>query len=55
MEERNGRVVKKVADWGRESGLAGLRDQDAEIHFFTLLLEYARVMNDERDHLMFTL
>jgi hypothetical protein len=55
MDERNGRVAKKVADWGREWGLAGLRDQDAEIYFFRLLLEYARVMNDERDHLGFTL
>lgn len=55
MEEGNGRWAKKVADGGREWGLAALRDQDAEIYFFRLLLEYARVMNDEREHLGFVL
>ena len=51
MDESNERLARKVANWGREWGLVSLRDVDAEIYFFRLLLEYARVMNDERDHL----
>jgi Glycosyl transferase family 90 len=41
----------KVADWGRQWALRTLRDEDAEIYMFRLLLEYGRVMNDDRDHL----
>jgi hypothetical protein len=55
MAEENSLVGKKVSDWGREWALKTLRDEDAEIYFFRLLLEYARVMNDERDHLGFVL
>jgi len=55
MREENYRFSKKVADWGREWTLGTLRDQDAEIYMFRLLLEYARVMNDDRDRLGFTL
>jgi len=55
LDGSNERLARKVANWGREWGLASLRDVDAEIYFFRLLLEYARVMNDERDHLGYVL
>lgn len=55
MADENSLMGKKVAGWGREWALKTLRDEDAEIYFFRLLLEYARVMNDARDHLGFVL
>ena len=51
MKVENTLWAKKVADWGREWALATLRDEDAEVYLFRLLLEYARVMNDDRDKL----
>lgn len=55
MTEENWSWAKKVADWGREWSLQTLRDVDAEIYMFRLLLEYARVMSDQRDELGFVL
>jgi Glycosyl transferase family 90 len=55
MAEKNSYWGKRIADAGREWALQTLRDQDAEVYFFRLLLEYARVMNDERDRMGFTL
>jgi hypothetical protein len=53
MSEKNSLWGKRVADWGREWTTGTLREVDAEIYLFRLLLEYARVMNDERDRLGF--
>jgi len=55
MKVENTLWAKKVADWGREWALETLRDEDAEVYLFRLLLEYARVMNDDRDRLGFVL
>ena len=55
MDENNGVWAKKIADWGRDWSLKTLRNEDAEVYFFRLLLEYARVMNDDRDRLGFVL
>ena len=55
MAEENWVWGKKIADWGREWSMGTLRNEDAEIYMFRLLLEYARVMNDERSHLGFVL
>jgi Glycosyl transferase family 90 len=55
MNEKNYYWSKKVADAGREWALGALRDVDAEIYLFRLLLEYARVMNDDRERLGFVL
>lgn len=55
MAEENHFWGKKVADSGREWAMGALRNEDAEIYMFRLLLEYARIMNDDRDRLGFTL
>ena len=54
MNEENYGLAKRVADAGREWTTKTLRNQDAEIYMFRLLLEYARVMNDDRDVLGYT-
>lgn len=55
MAEENAPWAKKIADWGREWALKTLRNEDAEVYLFRLLLEYARVMNDDREKLGFVL
>jgi Glycosyl transferase family 90 len=55
MSLKNEYWSKRIADAGREWALQTLRNEDAEIYLFRLLLEYGRVMNDERDRLGFTL
>jgi len=55
MREENFGWGKNLADGGRKWALRTLRNEDAEIYMFRLLLEYARVMHDERDTLGFTM
>jgi len=55
MAPENSAWSKKIADWGSEWALQTLRHEDAEVYMFRLLLEYARVMNDDRDNLGFVL
>ena len=55
MASENSGWGKKIADWGSEWALQTLRHEDAEVYMFRLLLEYARVMNDDRDNLGFVL
>jgi len=55
MSPENQIWSKRIADWGSEWALQTLRQEDAEVYMFRLLLEYARVMNDDRDKLGFVL
>jgi hypothetical protein len=55
MNSDNSMWGKKIADWGREWAGQTLRNEDAEIYMFRLLLEYGRIMNDQRDKLGYTL
>ena len=55
MKEENLPFGKKIAEWGREWTRQTLRSEDAEVYMFRLLLEYGRVMNDERERLGYTL
>lgn len=45
----------KVADRGREWSNKVLRNEDLEVWFFRLLLEYARVVDDDRESIGFEL
>ncbi len=42
-------VAKKIAEQGREWANKVLRREDIEVYTFRLLLEYARIMDDNRD------
>ncbi|KAK4917558.1 hypothetical protein LTR28_013270 [Elasticomyces elasticus] len=48
--EAEGRVqAVRMAEAGREWANKALRNEDFEVWFFRLLLEYARVIDDERE------
>jgi hypothetical protein len=40
---------RKVAERSREWARRGLRNEDLEVWMFRLLLEYGRVVDDERE------
>lgn len=44
-------VAKKLADQGREWAHKVLRREDIEVYTFRLLLEYARIIDDNRDRI----
>lgn len=50
----NGDKAKWIADQGKEFAQTMLRKEDMEIYFFRLLLEYARVVDDRRDEIGFS-
>ena len=45
----HGAVAKKIADQGRDWANKVLRREDIEVYTFRLLLEYARLIDDNRD------
>lgn len=49
------REAELIAESGREWSKKALRKEDMEIYFFRLLLEWARLTDDNRDELGFTL
>lgn len=49
--ERHDREAKRLADQGREWAKKVLRREDIEIYMFRLLLEYARIIDDNRDRI----
>lgn len=46
-------VAREVARNGREWALRALRKEDMQVYMFRLLLEWGRVVNDEREHLFY--
>ena len=49
IEDPSGKEIgKKIAAQGREWAWKALREDDLEINFMRLLLEYARIMDDDR-------
>lgn len=47
--------AERIAEQGREWANKAIRKEDMEIYFFRLLLEWARMTNDARDKLGFTI
>ncbi|KAJ6145461.1 hypothetical protein N7470_009356 [Penicillium chermesinum] len=43
--------AQAIATQGRDWAQVALRDEDMEIYLYLLLLEYARVIDDNRDHI----
>ncbi|KAI5804355.1 glycosyl transferase family 90-domain-containing protein [Geopyxis carbonaria] len=54
-EEGGDAVAKRIADEGRRWAKKVLRNEAMDVWFFRLLLEYGRVIDDERDTIGFTL
>ncbi|KAF2214947.1 glycosyltransferase family 90 protein [Cercospora zeae-maydis SCOH1-5] len=52
-EEEGKELASKVAEEGRSWAKSALRNDDFEVWFFRLLLEYARVIDDEREGIGF--
>ncbi|CAK1356094.1 unnamed protein product [Cercospora beticola] len=53
-EEEGKEMALRVAEEGRTWAKSALRNEDFEVWFFRLLLEYARVIDDEREGIGFT-
>lgn len=54
--EPEGRAaIRRMADGSRAWAAAALRNEDMEVWFFRLLLEYGRLVDDDRDNLGFEL
>ncbi|TKX18955.1 hypothetical protein C1H76_8844 [Elsinoe australis] len=54
-EEEGRRTAERLAEQGRMWAEKTLRNEDFEVWFFRLLLEYARVIDDERENIGFDL
>ena len=53
-QEEEGQVqAQRLADQGREWAGQVLRNEDFEVWFFRLLLEYGRLVDDDREHIGF--
>ena len=48
-EEAGQRAAKAMADAGRDWAQKVLRNEDFEVWFFRLLLEYGRLLDDDRE------
>ena len=53
MEDEGLEIGKKIAEQGKEWARKTLRPIDLEVVFIRVLLEYARIMSDDRDQLGF--
>lgn len=49
LTEQGSKRAREIADVGREWKEKALRKQDASVFLYRLILEYARVLDDERD------
>lgn len=55
-EEETGReIAKKLADQGKDWAEKVLRNEDLEVWYFRLLLEYGRLVDDDRYNIGFTI
>ncbi|KAE8155132.1 hypothetical protein BDV25DRAFT_135176 [Aspergillus avenaceus] len=51
LDNRHDFVANKIASQGRSWASQVLRDEDMDIYVFLLLLEYGRIIDDNRDHI----
>ncbi|KAK8183043.1 glycosyl transferase family 90-domain-containing protein [Phyllosticta capitalensis] len=54
LTDRGDAIAQRVAEQGREWRMKALREEDQIVYMYRLLLEYSRVLRDDRDDLMCT-
>ena len=54
-EAEGRKLISQVAENGREWAAKAIRNADMEVWFFRLLLEYGRLIDDNREHMGFTM
>ncbi|OAX79750.1 hypothetical protein ACJ72_05926 [Emergomyces africanus] len=54
MEEEGQTLARQLAKQGKEWAYSALRNDDLEVYFFRLLLEYGRIVDDNRENIGFS-
>ncbi|KAG5287668.1 capsule-associated protein CAP1 [Histoplasma capsulatum G186AR] len=54
MEKEGQEIAQKLANQGKEWANSVLRNDDLEVYFFRLLLEYGRIVDDNRESIGFS-